>query len=172
MLHCVDGMRTISVFTAWRSHVPTQSIPVSIWYQTQWLDTGICVAGSAADVGWGRRPWTLVTDMTAINSSPVSQALGLITSGNNRCCSPHSQMMRLNLKEVKLWLKVIELFHGKKSEFIPRSPSQGNHKAQSDSLSPQSILGSRSLFSGNYNFTGKTHNSLSDSDLVYHIMTG
>lgn len=108
----------------------------------------------------------LVRDMTAINPSPVSQALDLITSGNNRCCSPHSQMMRLNLKEVKLWLKVIELFHGKKSEFIPRSPSQGNHKAPSDSLSPYSILGFRSLFSGDYNFIGKTHNSLGDSDLV------
>lgn len=73
----------------------------------------------------------LVTDMAAINPSPVSQALDLITSGNNRHCYPHSQMMRLNLKEVKLWLKVIELFDGKKSEFIPRSPSQGNHKAPS-----------------------------------------
>ena len=49
----------------------------------------------------------LVTDMAAINPSPVSQALDLITSGNNRHCYPHSQMMRLNLKEVKLWLKVI-----------------------------------------------------------------
>lgn len=138
----------------------------------QWLDTGISVAGGAADVGWGRRPWMLDTDVTTVNPSPVSQALDLITSGNNRHCYPHSQMMRLNLKEVKLWLKVIELFDGKKSELIPRSPSQGNHKAPSDSLSPHSILGFKSLFSGDYNFTGKTHNSLGDSDLaiiLWHV---